>query len=59
MISPDINVSFDRQKIFFMDGGHVSLDWANRKSANEGRPIILIMHGMTGGSETKYIKALV
>ncbi len=52
-------MEFERQKIYFVDGGHITLDWSNKKQADEGRPIILIMHGMTGGSESKYIKALV
>ena len=52
-------MEFQRQKIFFIDGGHVALDWANKSKADEGRPIVMIMHGMTGGSESKYIKALV
>ena len=37
----------------------MTLDWSNRSKAEEGSPIVMIMHGMTGGSETKYIKALV
>lgn len=59
LTSPQINVEFERQKIYFVDGGHITLDWSNKKQADEGKPIILIMHGMTGGSESKYIKALV
>lgn len=59
LTSPQIRVNFERQKIYFTDGGHISLDWSNRKMADEGKPIVLIMHGMTGGSDTKYIKALV
>lgn len=58
MVSPDVNFEFKRQKIFFIDGGHVSLDWANKEKADAGRPIVLIMHGMTGGTETKYMKIL-
>jgi predicted alpha/beta-fold hydrolase len=48
--SPQINVKFDRERIYFTDGGHISLDWSNRIKADAGKPIILIMHGMTGGS---------
>ena len=59
LTSPEIQVEFERQKIYFTDGGHISLDWANKSKADEGRPIVMVMHGMTGGSETKYIKALV
>lgn len=50
LTSPQINVEFERQKIYFVDGGHIALDWSNKKMADEGKPIILIMHGMTGGS---------
>lgn len=57
--SPQIDIPFQRQHIHFEDGGHMALDWADRDKAEQGRPIIVIMHGMTGGSETKYIKVLV
>ena len=49
---------FEREKIFFEDGGHISLDWCAKKIDNPNPPILFIMHGLTGGSEMNYIKAL-
>jgi predicted alpha/beta-fold hydrolase len=49
---------FDRERIFFEDGGHISLDWCAKKLENPNPPILFIMHGLTGGSEMNYIKAL-
>jgi predicted alpha/beta-fold hydrolase len=53
-------MSFSREKIFFDDGGHVSLDWLNRDRLGlaQGHPIVLVMHGVTGGSDCKYIRVL-
>lgn len=58
LYSPHIEVPFERERVFFTDGGHVSLDWLGKSDVHEEKPVILIMHGMTGGSETKYIRAL-
>lgn len=62
-------MNYEREKIFFDDGGHVSLDWAlpqimwNGKwvdeEAGDQTPIFFVMHGLTGGSEMNYIKALI
>jgi predicted alpha/beta-fold hydrolase len=30
VLSPSIAVDYEREKIFFVDGGHVSLDWVNK-----------------------------
>ena len=56
---------YHRERIFFPDGGHVSLDWLSStqqqrtsKSLNDKSPICFIMHGLTGGSEMNYIKVL-
>jgi predicted alpha/beta-fold hydrolase len=48
-----------REKVFFDDGGHVALDWTGKcLKEDSNKPIVVVMHGMTGGSETKYIRAL-
>ena len=30
LYSPEIEVPFERERVFFTDGGHVSLDWLGR-----------------------------
>ena len=58
-------VPYEREKIFFDDGGHVSLDWfvpqaqqSGSKTLTDRTPICFVMHGLTGGSECNYIKVL-
>ena len=50
LASPQIDINFLRERVYFMDGGHISLDWVGKEKAESGAPIVLIMHGMTGGS---------
>lgn len=56
---PRYPLQFDREKIFFEDGGHVALDWSPRLDPTTAPPVIFIMHGLTGGSEANYIRVLV
>lgn len=61
-------VNYERERVFFEDGGHACLDWYNSKNRLVGKgrseplsdksPICFIMHGLTGGSESNYIKVL-
>lgn len=30
LASPQINIPFKREKVYFMDGGHISLDWLGK-----------------------------
>ena len=59
--SKDIIADYEREKIFFDDGGHITLDWANKcpdEQENDHVPIVFVMHGMTGGSECRYMKLM-
>ena len=61
LVSPSINIQYERQKIYFIDGGHICLDWINKFAShqqNQHVPILLLAHGMTGASETQYIKVI-
>lgn len=40
------------------DGGEVALDWLNPANATEETPAIIILPGLTGGSQTDYVKGL-
>lgn len=40
------------------DGGEVALDWAER-DCSVTSPIVIILPGLTGGSQAEYIKCLV
>ena len=50
LAEPQQRFDFQREKLFFDDGGHVALDWSRRIDPSEAPPILFIMHGLTGGS---------
>lgn len=68
------HVNFQREYLKLQDGGTIALDWADpfRKvenangsskyvevPADETTPTIFVIHGLTGGSNTGYIRGLV
>lgn len=55
---PKFPFQFKREKIFFEDGGHISLDWLPPATDQQNPPILFVMHGLTGGSDMNYIKEL-
>ena len=55
-----ITIDFKREYIQTNDGGIISLDWANpAKMQKEECRLIVILHGLTGGSESNYIREIV
>lgn len=53
-VLPQPQLTFNREVLVMKDGGHTSLDWVRETSAPlpHDAPIALIMHGLTGGSES-------
>ena len=51
--------SYERQELFFEDGGHIALDWTKKMDSELAPPVLLIVHGLTGGSECNYIKEII
>ena len=54
-------VPFDRENVKLPDGGQIALDWGPVHKSYEGKDmnkmrILVITHGLTGGSETNYIR---
>lgn len=47
-----------REILTLLDGGEVALDWAE-KDCSATSPIVIILPGLTGGSQSEYIKCLV
>jgi len=47
-----------REILALSDGGEVALDWAE-KDCSITSPIVVILPGLTGGSQAEYIKCLV
>lgn len=52
-------IKYDRQMFTFSDGGEVGLDWARGPQDSPDTPIVLILPGITGSSNSDYAKALV
>ena len=54
-------IAYNRQMFTFKDGGEVGLDWAHPRAKDEDMetPILLILPGITGSSQSDYNKALV
>ncbi|KAJ3410502.1 hypothetical protein HDV05_003692 [Chytridiales sp. JEL 0842] len=63
---PDRRLTYDREIINMPDGGILSLDWSpklppadspRRKTLNSRpKPVVLILHGLTGGSHETYVQ---
>lgn len=52
------HVEYRREILTLSDGGEVALDWAE-KDCSITSPIVIILPGLTGGSQAEYIKCLV
>lgn len=55
-VLPDI--IYRREMLTFKDGGEAALDWSEQ-NCDENSPVILILPGLTGASQSEYIKCLV
>lgn len=53
-------IPFDcfREIFSLKDGGEVALDWME-KNCSDNSPVILLLPGLTGASQSEYIKCLV
>lgn len=47
-----------REILVLSDGGEVALDWAE-KDCSITSPIVVVLPGLTGGSQAEYVKILV
>ncbi|KAI9325133.1 Alpha/Beta hydrolase protein [Obelidium mucronatum] len=58
---PEMRADYDRQLMDMPDGGLVAVDWApkDHKSMPATTPILIILHGLAGGSRETYICDLV
>lgn len=52
------NVHYSRELVKLSDGGTLSIDWANDQLADVNR-VMIIFHGLTGGSEQLYVRTCV
>lgn len=52
------SIKYRREILTLLDGGEVALDWAE-KDCSVTSPIVILLPGLTGGSQAEYIKCLV
>ncbi|KAL1915911.1 uncharacterized protein VTP21DRAFT_6299 [Calcarisporiella thermophila] len=57
--SKTINLKYDREILNMPDGGQVSLDWSHPDSAEDSTPLLMVLHGVSGGSGESYVMELV
>ncbi|KAJ3124734.1 hypothetical protein HK100_011134 [Physocladia obscura] len=55
------HVEFERETLILPDNGRVAIDWApqNHQILPEETPIVILMHGLGGGSRDKYITDMI
>lgn len=51
-------LSYRRELLSLKDGGEIALDWSE-ENCQDNSPLILILPGLTGASQSEYIKCLV
>ncbi|KAJ3116118.1 hypothetical protein HK100_001150 [Physocladia obscura] len=58
---PELRVDYDREICDLPDGGLVAIDWApkNYRDLAQSSPILILLHGLAGGSRETYICDLV
>ena len=54
-----VEMVYKREYLETDDGGIISLDWVTGYPSKSVNKILVILHGMTGGSETSYIRDIV
>lgn len=51
-------LNYRREMFTFKDGGEVALDWSDN-NCDDDAPVILILPGLTGASQSEYLKCLI
>eukprot|EP01001_Neometanema_parovale_P006823 NODE_3166_length_1267_cov_21.944930_g3007_i0.p1 GENE.NODE_3166_length_1267_cov_21.944930_g3007_i0~~NODE_3166_length_1267_cov_21.944930_g3007_i0.p1 ORF type:complete len:372 (+),score=11.86 NODE_3166_length_1267_cov_21.944930_g3007_i0:64-1179(+) len=55
-----VNVHYTREMLAMPDGGSVALDWSRFERSVPGTtPLLIILHGVTGGSSESYVTSMV
>lgn len=49
---------FRREVLRLSDGGQVALDWLGEAGRAPGRPVLLLLPGLTGGPHADYVRCL-
>jgi len=52
-------LNYNRQLFTLRDGGQIGLDWISKQERGADQPIVLLLPGITGSSQSEYMKVLV
>jgi predicted alpha/beta-fold hydrolase len=55
---PLVKLSREREMLTFADGDFVDLDWHRPLDWQENQPLVLVVHGLSGSSESHYVRGL-
>jgi len=53
------NINYTREVVKLRDGGEICIDWLDTSSDDPNHPTILFLPGLTGDSQSEYIKTFV
>jgi hypothetical protein len=53
------HIHYQREYISMHDGGCIALDWYQKDPSQNVEKLLVIMHGLTGGSESSYVREIV
>jgi predicted alpha/beta-fold hydrolase len=53
------HIHYEREYINMKDGGCIALDWYQKNPSKHVDKLLVIMHGLTGGSESTYVREIV
>ncbi|KAJ7285857.1 Alpha/Beta hydrolase protein [Mycena rebaudengoi] len=51
-------LQYNRKLLRLSDGGTIGLDFAGASDIGDDRPILVVLHGLTGGSYESYVRAI-
>ncbi|KAI8384369.1 Alpha/Beta hydrolase protein [Radiomyces spectabilis] len=54
----DNDIVYQRQMLDLPDGGHLALDWTPPNQPLDNTPVLVALHGLTGGSHESYIRSV-
>jgi predicted alpha/beta-fold hydrolase len=58
LLAPRPRVSFVRERWDTPDGDFIDLDWMRPRTVDERNPLVVLFHGLEGGSTSQYAAAL-
>lgn len=57
VLAPRLEIAMVRREMETYDGGHIAVDCVDERRP-AGTPVVMVLHGHTGGSESPYVRRL-